>query len=130
MQNRRAYSPFGAYCQSKLANVYFTYELARRLEGTGVTANCMHPGVVSTALFREMRPWQRLALWLGRPFLLNPENGADTAVYLAADAGVAEVTGRYFEKRKPVASSPVSYDTDLARRLWQASEALTEPGET
>ena len=125
LQNERGYSPFDAYSQSKLANVYFTYELARRLEGTGVTANCMHPGVVSTALFRDMKWWQRIALFLGRPFLLTPERGADTAVYLAADAGVAAVTGRYFEKREAVKSSPVSYDADLARRLWEVSEALT-----
>ena len=88
LQNERDYSPFDAYSRSKLANVYFTYELARRLEGTGVTANCLHPGVVSTALFREMRPWQRVALWLGRPFLLKPERGADTAVYLASASEV------------------------------------------
>ena len=125
LQNERGYSPFDAYSRSKLANVYFTYELARRLEGTGVTANCMHPGVVSTALFRDMKWWQRIALFLGRPFLLTPERGADTAVYLAADPGIAGVTGRYFEKREAVASSPVSYDANLARRLWEVSEALT-----
>ena len=125
LQNERAYSPFDAYSRSKLANVYFTYELARRLEGTGVTANCLHPGVVSTALFREMRPWQRVALWLGRPFLLKPESGADTAVYLASAPEIEGVTGQYFEKRKQVPSSPVSYDSDIARRLWEVSEALT-----
>ena len=125
LQNERDYSPFDAYSRSKLANVYFTYELARRLEGTGVTANCLHPGVVSTALFREMRPWQRVALWLGRPFLLKPERGADTAVYLASASEVEGVTGRYFEKREQVPSSPVSYDADIARRLWDVSETLT-----
>ena len=125
LQNERGYDPFDVYSQSKLANVYFTYELARRLEGTGVTANCLHPGVVSTALFRDMKWWQRVALFLGRPFLLSPERGADTAVHLAADPGVAAVTGHYFEKRKSVKSSPVSYDPDLARRLWELSEALT-----
>ncbi|MDE0408328.1 MAG: SDR family oxidoreductase [Alphaproteobacteria bacterium] len=125
LQNERAYSPFDAYSRSKLANVYFTYELARRLEGTGVTANCLHPGVVSTALFREMRPWQRVALWLGRPFLLKPESGSDTAVYLASAPEIEGVTGQYFEKRKQVPSSPVSYDSDIARRLWEVSEALT-----
>ena len=127
LQNERDYSPFEAYSRSKLANVYFTYELARRLEGTGVTANCLHPGVVSTALFREMRPWQRVALWLGRPFLLKPEAGADTAVYLAGAPEVEGVTGKYFEKREEVRSSPVSYDADAARRLWDASESLTAP---
>ena len=127
LQNERGYSPFGAYCQSKLANVYFTYELAHRLEGTGVTANCLHPGVVSTALFRDMTPWLRVAVWFARPFLLKPESGADTAVYLAGAAEVASVTGQYFEKREQVPSSPVSYDRDIARRLWEVSEALTAP---
>ena len=125
LQNERSYAPFQAYSQSKLANVYFTYELARRLDGTGVTANCLHPGVVSTALFRDMKPWQRTALWLGRPFLLSPEKGADTTIHLAAAGEVAGVTGKYFEKRKAIPSSPVSYDADAARRLWEASEALT-----
>lgn len=125
LQNERDYSPFDAYSRSKLANVYFTYELARRLEGTGVTANCLHPGVVSTALFRDMTPLLRVLVWLGRPFLLKPESGADTAVYLAAAPEVEGVTGRYFEKREQVRSSPVSYDADVARRLWDVSEALT-----
>ena len=129
LQNERGYSPFEAYSRSKLANVYFTYELARRLEGTGVTSNCLHPGVVSTALFRELTPWLRLLLWLGRPFLLKPEAGADTAVYLAAAPDVAGVTGKYFEKRSQVRSSPVSYDGDAARRLWELSEALTKAPE-
>ena len=125
LQNERDYSPFDAYSRSKLANVYFTYELARRLEGTGVTANCLHPGVVSTALFRDMTHLLRVLVWLGRPFLLKPESGADTAVYLAAASEVEGVTGRYFEKREQVRSSPVSYDADVARRLWDVSEALT-----
>ncbi len=125
LQNERNYSPVEAYSRSKLANVYFTYELARRLEGTGVTVNCLHPGVVSTALFRDMTPLLRVLVWLGRPFLLKPERGADTAVYLAGAPEVDGVTGQYFEKREQVRSSPVSYDADVARRLWDVSEALT-----
>ena len=129
LQHERDYSPWGAYCRSKLANVYFTYELARRLEGTGVTANCLHPGLVSTHLFRDLTGWLRAALWLAGPMLLNPDRGADTTVYLAGAPEAADVTGQYFEKRKPVRSSPVSYETDAARRLWEVSAALTVSGE-
>ena len=116
---------FGAYSQSKLANVLFTYELARRLERTGVTANCLHPGVVATGIFRDTPLLLRLGLALARPFILGSAQGADTVLYLATAPEVAEVSGRYFEKRKPVQSSPLSYDTEVARRLWEVSEALT-----
>ena len=125
LQNEQRYVPFDVYSQSKLANVYFTYELARRLEGTGVTANCLHPGVVSTALFRHLPPFLGLAVKLARPLLLTPAQGADTVVYLAAAPEVAEVSGRFYERREAVESSPVSYDAEAARRLWEVSEALT-----
>ena len=125
LQNEERYVPFDVYSQSKLANVYFTYELARRLEGTGVTANCLHPGVVSTALFRHLPPFLGLAVKLARPLLLTPAQGADTVVYLAAAPELAEVSGRFFERREAVESSPISYDVEAARRLWEVSEALT-----
>lgn len=125
LQNEQQYAPFDVYSQSKLANVYFTFELARRLEGTGVTANCLHPGVVSTALFRHLPPLIGTAVKIARPLLLTPAQGADTAVYLAAAPEVAEVSGRYFERREAVESSPVSQDVAAARRLWEVSEALT-----
>ena len=125
LQNEQRYVPFDVYSQSKLANVYFTYELARRLEGTGVTANCLHPGVVSTSLFRHLPPLLGLAVKFARPLLLSPAQGADTVVYLAAAPDVAEISGRFFERREAVDSSPVSYDAEAARRLWEVSEALT-----
>ena len=125
LQNEQRYVPFDVYSQTKLANVYFTYELARRLEGTGVTANCLHPGVVSTALFRHLPRLLGLAVRIARPLLLTPAQGADTAVYLAAAPEVAEVNGRFFERREAVESSPASNDTEAARRLWEVSEALT-----
>ena len=124
-EQRYATFGFGAYSQSKLANVLFTYELARRLEGTGVTANCLHPGVVATGIFRDTPLWLRTGLALARPLILGSVQGADTVLYLATAPEVAEVSGRYFEKRKPVQSSPLSYDTEVARRLWEVSEALT-----
>ena len=125
LQNEQRYVPFDVYSQSKLANVYFTYEMARRLEGTGVTANCLHPGVVSTALFRHLPPWLGTAVKIARPLLLTPAQGADTVVYLAAAPEVAGVSGRFFERREVVESSPVSQDEDAALRLWEVSEALT-----
>ena len=125
LQNEQRYVPFDVYSQTKLANVYFTYELARRLEGKCVTANCLHPGVVSTALFRHLPRLLGLAVKIARPLLLTPAQGADTAVYLAAAPEVAGVSGRFFERREAVESSPASNDTEAAQRLWEVSEALT-----
>ena len=123
LQGERRYSGFGAYCRSKLANILFTHELARRLEGTGVTANCLHPGVVATGIFRNLPRWMRAVLV--SPLVLSPEKGVDTLLYLATAPEVAEVSGRYFVRRKPVRLSRVSRDPAVARRLWEASEALT-----
>ena len=121
-QGEREYGGWRAYCQSKLANILFTYELARRLEGTGVTANCLHPGVIATGLFRSLPKILHLPLQI---FLSSPENGAETSVYLAASPKVEGVTGKYFVKKRPVASSPESQNPDIARRLWEVSEQLT-----
>jgi retinol dehydrogenase 14 len=124
LQGERAYSVQRAYSQSKLANVMFTYELARRLDGTGVTATVLHPGVVRTGFGAEDRgPMNRLAV-LARPFMKSPERGAATSIYLAANATVEGVTGRYFVGRSPRASSKPSYDTAAAGRLWRISADL------
>jgi NAD(P)-dependent dehydrogenase (short-subunit alcohol dehydrogenase family) len=124
LQGERAYSVQRAYSQSKLANVMFTYELARRLDGTGVTATVLHPGVVRTGFGAEDRgPMNRLAV-LARPFMKSPERGAATSIYLAADPMVEGVTGRYFVGRSPRASSKPSYDTAAAGRLWRISADL------
>ena len=126
LQGERSYNGQRAYNQSKLANVLFTYELARRLEGTGVTANALHPGVVNSGYGREDSGWFMKYLQpLGARFLKSPEQGADTAVYLAASPEVEGVTGRYFARRMPKRSSKASYDRDLARRLWDVSADLT-----
>jgi NAD(P)-dependent dehydrogenase (short-subunit alcohol dehydrogenase family) len=121
VQDEKLYG-IGGYGQSKLANVLFTYALARRLKGTSVTANCLHPGVVSTSL---MKPKGSLAakavMTLMQPFLTTPEKGAATSLYLASSPDVEEVTGKYFVKRKAVLSSPVSYDEALQERLWELS---------
>ena len=123
LQGERRYSGFGAYSRSKLANILFTRELLRRLEGTGVTANCLHPGVVATGIFRNLPRWMRAILV--SPLVLSPERGADTLLWLATAPEVAEVSGRYFVKRKPVRPSRAARDPATARRLWEASEALT-----
>lgn len=124
LQAERSYSGAQAYNQSKLANVMFTYELARRLEGSGVTANVLHPGVVRTAFGAEdPAQWHRV-LPLIRPFLKTPARGAATSIHLAASAEVDGVTGRYFANRKPARSNRISYDTAAAARLWRISEQL------
>ncbi len=126
LQGERSYNGQRAYNQSKLANVLFTYELARRLEGTGVTATVLHPGVVRTAFGREdAGRLMRLMLPLVTPFLKSPEQGAATSVYLASSPDVSGVTGAYFADRRPKRSSKASYDRALAGRLWEASAELT-----
>ena len=123
LQGERRYSGFGAYSRSKLANILFTHELSRRLEGTGVTANCLHPGVVATGIFRNIPRWMRFILT--SPLVLSPEKGADTTIHLATAPELAEVSGQYFVRRKPVRSSRASNDAETARRLWRESEVLT-----
>jgi NAD(P)-dependent dehydrogenase (short-subunit alcohol dehydrogenase family) len=125
LQGERAYNGQRAYNQSKLANVLFTYELARRLEGTGMTATVLHPGVVRTAFGREdAGRFMRLMFPLVTPFMKTPEQGAETPIYLASSPAVAGVTGVYFANRRPKQSSRASYDRDLAGQLWKASAAL------
>ncbi len=121
----RKYSGQRAYSQSKLANVMFTYELARRLEGTGVTATALHPGVTRTAFGAE-DPARAMAPLIAdlRPFMRSPERGADTAVYLASSPEAEGVTGRYFANRKARKSHESSYDTATTARLWQVSVDL------
>lgn len=124
----RGYGPWKAYCQTKLANVMFTYELARRLEGTGVTSNCVNPGGVRTRFGNEASGLVRFGLVAIRPLELSPEKGARTSIYLASSPEVKDVTGRYFVREKARRSSPASYDMDAARRLWEISARLTGIG--
>jgi NAD(P)-dependent dehydrogenase (short-subunit alcohol dehydrogenase family) len=121
------YGAWKAYCQSKLANVLFTYELARRLEGTGVTANCLHPGVVGTSLFNSVGGWAGKFVRLFTPFMRTPEKGADTMIWLASSPEVEGVTGKYFSDRKERATNSESYDTAVAARLWEISERMCNP---
>ncbi|HEX8508374.1 MAG TPA: SDR family NAD(P)-dependent oxidoreductase, partial [Propionibacteriaceae bacterium] len=125
LQGARSYSGARAYNQSKLANVVFTYELARRLCGTGVTANTLHPGVVSTSFGAEdPGRLQRLVVPVLRPFMGTPAQGAATSVHLASAPELERVTGRYFRGLRPTRSSRRSHDQAAAARLWQVSADL------
>ena len=125
LMGERSYKAFRAYGQSKLANIMFTYELARRLEGANVTANCLHPGVVATNFAHRDGGMVGFLIKTFGFLMRRPAKGAETAVYLASSAEVDGVTGRYFIDRKDVRSSAVSYDESAGRRLWQVSEELT-----
>jgi NAD(P)-dependent dehydrogenase (short-subunit alcohol dehydrogenase family) len=121
LQEEKSYGVRG-YGESKLANVLFTYALARRLAGTGVTANCLHPGVVSTQLMKPAgAPIIKALLALVRPFFLSAEKGAATSIYLASSPEVEGASGKYFVKCKAVPSSPASYDEVLQEGLWELS---------
>ena len=122
----RSYFGMKAYARSKLANLLFTYELARRLAGSGVTVNAVHPGGVATDIWRTNFPVLGPAIkWVMSLFALTPEEGADTLIYLASSPDVEGVTGKYFVEREVIASSPLSYDEQVAARLWEVSEQLT-----
>jgi NAD(P)-dependent dehydrogenase (short-subunit alcohol dehydrogenase family) len=123
LMGERKYSGQAAYNQSKLANVMFTYELARRLAGTGVTATVLHPGVTSTGFGAEDPTLGPLVALL-RPFMKSPARGAETSVYLASSPEAEGVTGRYFADRRARDSNKSSYDTATTARLWQVSADL------
>jgi len=125
LMGARGYDGWKAYAQSKLANIVFTYELARRFAGTGVTANCLHPGVVATNFGHAGPALFRLGIRLARPFMKSPARGADTSIYVASSPEVEGVTGQYFDSRRAVRSSGASYDQEVAARLWKVSEELT-----
>jgi NAD(P)-dependent dehydrogenase (short-subunit alcohol dehydrogenase family) len=126
LQSEGRYRGFSVYGKSKLANILFTRELARRLDGTGVTVNCVHPGFVSSRFGRDgdTGVLGRVAMPLLRPFALNAEQGARTSIYLASDPAVDGITGGYWVKCAPVTPSAAAQDDDAARRLWDVSEKL------
>ena len=125
LQSGRKYRGFPVYGKSKLANILFTYELAERLRGTGVTANCVHPGAVSTNFGMNNGGLMVLLFRTLKPFMRTPEQGADTIIYLASSPEVEGVSGRYFGDRKVISSSEEPHDVSAQRRLWEESEELT-----
>jgi NAD(P)-dependent dehydrogenase (short-subunit alcohol dehydrogenase family) len=125
LQAAGKYSPMSAYGSSKLANILFTRALAKRLEGTTVTANCLHPGLVRTNIARDMPAIGRVLFNLLAKFARSPEQGAQTIVYLASSPQVQGASGGYYVDRKLMPISPAAQDDAAAERLWQVSEQLT-----
>jgi NAD(P)-dependent dehydrogenase (short-subunit alcohol dehydrogenase family) len=124
LQGERAYTGmgFGRYGETKLANILFTRELARRLTGTGVTANCFHPGFVGTG-FNHNNGWlMQIAMTIGRVFARTPHKGAETLVWLADSPEVSHINGAYFKDKRERRPSQAARDEDAARRLWSVSE--------
>ena len=121
----KKYSTWMGYSISKLENILFTIELARRLEGSGVTANCLHPGGVATNIFGHGGTLIKIATTLARPLLISPEKGAETQIYLANSPDVANITGKYFDKCQVATPTAEARNKDFARRLWDVSADLT-----
>jgi len=125
LQGKENYAGWQMYGNTKLANIVFTYELARRLENSGVTANCVHPGVVGTNLMRQYNFFLNLIWGALRVFFKKPEEGAETPAYLATSPEVADVRGKYFRYCRPFGTTEESNDRDVQRRLWEASIEMT-----
>ena len=125
LQSRRKYKGMQVYGMTKLANIMFTFELAERLRGTGVTANCVHPGAVNTNFAMNNRGIMTLLFRAFKPFMRSPEQGADTIIYLASSPDVEGMTGKYLSDRKLTTASDMAYNEDLRERLWENSEELT-----
>lgn len=128
LQGEQKYRQFQAYALSKLANVMFTYELARRMHGTGVTVNCMEPGAVYTNFYNNsgfrLKVFSSVFGWTMR----SPEKGAETVIHLASSSQVERVTGKCFKDKRPVRSSALSRNPELSRRLWEVSDKLVRLG--
>jgi len=126
LQLKRSYTGMRAYGQAKLANLLFTYELARRLDGSQITANALHPGFVDTHIGGQnpiVRPVLDVVHSL---FAKSPEEGAQTSIYLASSPEVQGASGKYYAEKQPIDSSSASYDEEVAERLWRVSEELAQ----
>lgn len=124
LQGERGYKGFRAYAASKLANIMFTYTLAEKLSGTGVTVNCLHPGTVGSAFGLNNGGVFGFLAKLARPLMLTSEKGAETSIYLASSHEVEGVSGKYFAKKAPRRSSKASYNKEVAQKLWEVSEKI------
>ena len=125
LQSTKRYRGFPVYGMTKLANIMFTYELAERLRGTGVTANTLHPGGVSTNFGNNNNGVMTLLFRAFKPFMRTPEQGADTVIYLASSPDVEGMTGKYLADRKIKVAADAAYDEGLQKKLWEKSEELT-----
>lgn len=124
LQSEQSYSAFRAYATSKLCNVLFTRELVRRLAGTGVTANCLHPGFVASRFGSRSGGLIQFISPMAKLFAVTPKQGAETITYLATSPQVAGMTGLYFHKRNPISTNPAAQNDAAAKRLWAASEVI------
>lgn len=124
LQTANNYSGFKVYGRSKLCNILFTRELARQLEATGVTANCLHPGFVATRFGDQSGGLLSSAIGFAKFFAISPEKGAETIVYLASSSEANNITGQYFYKCKPAVPTPQARDDASATRLWQETQKL------
>jgi len=127
-ENLQSVEHFGlmpSYAQSKAANIMFTYELANRLKGTGITVNALHPGLVNSHLYRNFGIFSPLVKVIAKLFGKNSPEGAQTSIYLASSPEVADVMGKYFVDKKIKPTSPATQDREAWQRLWQVSEAMT-----
>ena len=128
LNGEKHYRQLNAYGQSKLAVILFTYELSRRIECTGVTVNCLHPGYVKTNMIKNFRKFVKYFYPLIGLFMKKPKKGAKTSIYLASSSEVEGVSGKYFKKRKEVESMKAVDDEEIVKRLWDVSIALTNHG--
>jgi NAD(P)-dependent dehydrogenase (short-subunit alcohol dehydrogenase family) len=126
LQGEKKYSGYHAYGQSKLANVLFTYHLAKQLEGSRVTVNCLHPGLVRTGFGRDQRGLMSIAYQIGGPFMISSDKAARAVIYLSTSPELERVTGKYYSRGKEKRSSTKSYDAASAERLWKVSAELTK----
>lgn len=123
LQSQKRYSPLGAYCTSKLMNLLFTFELARRLAGRGITVNAAHPGTVASG-FGTTDGWLGLLVPVARLFMISPEAGARTQIWLASSPELAGVSGKYFAKQREKRPTRAALDEKSQQRLWEVSEKL------
>lgn len=125
LQLRTGYSAMRAYGVSKLCNIMFTHELAKRTQGSNITTNSLHPGVVRTQLAEEANWMMKLFYWIGSPFMRSPQSGAETSIYLATADEIQEQNGQYFRNKKVATPASIAFDDELTERLWQLSADLT-----
>ncbi len=127
LQSKTDYNGFRVYCNSKLANVLFTYELARRAQDTKITVNCLHPGVIATDLWPTDKWYLASIVPIARFFMKSSKKGAQTSIHLACSPALAQVSGKYFdEDQSEKTSSDVSYNLEWQKKLWQVSEQLCQ----